>query len=674
MGKRKAIVKEPTFWNKDGRYIVPYGHSTFKELQNEYPDISVIFIKHSSPMSICKELFNPREFENKTPNYYIIDEEEMTPEICSKIKKFKINLRGREIFWDGINFLHRDTILCEECFQIGILTPKRGCLTHIPKCKHIGIKSSSTCHYCFAKSFASFWQEIVSQIVITKETEHLHLLHKHSKHKYDFKCKKCNHIFSPSLDSLSTGSIWCHYCAGKRLCGEENCKTCFDKSFASFEITKRQCIRTLENLRLLFKWSNKKYDFDCNNCKHIFPSSLNNVSRGQWCSYCSNPPKRLCGKENCDKCYQKSFASFDPIKRDCIQTSESLLLIFKHSHFKYEFKCLECTHVFQTSLDFVVKGTWCPFCANLKLCGEAECNICFEKSFASFHAVKRNCIQTKQNLLLVFKHSGEIYDFKCNKCAHLFSASPHSVSQSHWCRYCRGYVCGQETCKICDKQCEMALCRKKAQKKTKITKLWYCEEHFKDCIKRNPNETPLIYRAKISLEIYTLAELQRVCMDNDGDGFYWSNPTNWDCRMIPGLSYRPDNLFCFDNNFQLLVYADDLTLNMNKLRYVLILEILEEGRHQHSKHRNISDEERERDIRKVFDVYNIPVGFLYVSMAHNKHFTPHPDDVFFYKSSSGEYEVLPKRIQSFSTRINEIRDTLNFIFENKLNESKWIGH
>jgi hypothetical protein len=447
MGKRKAIVKEPTFWNKDGRYIVPYGHSTFQELQNEYPDISVIFIKHCNTMSICKELFNPREFENKTSNYYIIDEEEMTPEICSKIKKFKINIRGQEVFWDGTDFLHRDTILCEECFQIGILTPKRGCLTHIPKCNHVGIKSSSTCDYCFAKSFASFWNDIVSQIVITKETENLHLLYKHSKHKYDFNCKKCCHIFPSSPDSISRGS-WCLYCAKKMLCGKDSCKTCFENSFASFDITKRQCILTSENLLLIFKHSNRIYDFKCNECKHVFHCSLDNVFSGNWCPFCAN--QKLCGQENCDICFQKSFASFDITKRQCIKTVENLYLIFKSSGKKYPFVCNQCNHSFSSVLYDISNNKWCPYCAGTKLCGQETCKLCFEKSFASFEIKKRKCIRTSENLYLIFKSSAKHYDFDCDICYHLFSSSLSNISKNQWCPYCAGKkLCGQKDCTLC---------------------------------------------------------------------------------------------------------------------------------------------------------------------------------------------------------------------------------
>jgi hypothetical protein len=746
MLKRKVLLKELCFWNKDGRYIVPYGHSSFKELKNDTPDIKVIFIKHCTPMSICKELFNPRKFEHETSDYYIIDEEEITPEMCSKIQKFKINIRGKEIFWNGINFIHRNTIICEKCFILGILIPKKGCILHIVKCNHSREILNNSCNYCFARSFASYWEDSVSQIC---SKENFQVICKYSSKKYDFNCRKCQHVFNASLNNISNDK-GCPYCANRKLCGKIDCHVCFEKSFASFDIVKRQCIQTKENLYLVFKSSGKKYDFKCYTCYHLFLASLHLVSKGRWCPYCAN--KKLCGKENCKTCFDKSFASVDIEKRNCIQTSESLFLIFKRSHNKYDFNCTKCFHTFPSSPDDIFQNYWCPYCASKKLCGADNCKFCFEKSFASFDLKKRNCIQTSENLLFIFKHSSNKYPFKCFECSHLFIISPsdigqgnwcgycsnppkllcgsetckicfeksfasfdvkkrdciqtsenllllfkHSnfkhdfrcfdcghlflislsnVCQGRWCRYCRGYVCGKETCLLCEKQCYMAKCPKKARKQTKVTKTWYCEEHFKDCIARNPEETPLIYRAKISLEIYTFAELQRISMFDVDDyyGLYWSNPTNWDCRIIPGLTYKPDNIFCFDTNFDIIPYADDLILNLNKIGYVMIVEVLEEGKKQHSLARSISDEERERKMRNLLDIYNIPMGCLYVSMAHSKHFTAHPDDVFFHKVSNGEYEVIPNRMTAFQNRIKEMRDMLTFIFENKLNETKWIGH
>ncbi len=660
MLKRK-FVPEPSFWKKDGFYIVPYGQISFEKLRNEFPNVHVIFIKKCTPMSICKEMMTEHNWKIKDSDYYIIND----TEINLNIEKFQITIENKTIKWDVTNFLHRDTNICDDCFIIGKLTPKNGCLIHISVCTHT--KLQIKCKFCNAKSFASFWCDVVNCI---QTTENLFLVCKQTHKKYDFKCFSCNHIFLIQLDCITNGQF-CPYCANRKLCGKKECNACYQKSFASFDIIKQECIQTTTNLLQIFKHSQIKYDFKCMTCKHIFSAQITHVVNGQFCPYCVN--KKLCGKEGCTECYQKSFASFDIVKRNCIQTDENLLLIFKHSNKKYDFKCFICNHIFSTILNDVLNNKFCPYCANQKLCGKEDCITCYQKSFASYNITKRNCIQTTENLLNIFKKSNKKYDFKCFTCTHIFSRSLDHISKQLLCPFCQGRVCGKEACSICAKQCIMAKCSKKAQKQTRITKRFYCEEHFKDCISRDPNEMPLIHRAKISIEIYTFAELQRLSI-NDDSNFYWAYPTNWDCKMIPNISYKPDNLFCFDKNSALLKYADEQILNMNNLGYAIIIEILEEGKHQHSKSRSISDEDRELEIREMFDIFHVPIGFLYVSMAHTQHLSAHPDDIFFQKNLSGEYEVIASRRVAFSSRITDIKNTLNSMFENKLNQTNWIGH
>ena len=46
---------------------------------------------------------------------------------------------------------------------------------------------------------------------------------------------------------------------------------------------------------------------------------------------------------------------------------------------KFWFNCFECNHIFTCSLSNVKKGRWCSYCANLKLCNDENCQICYEK-------------------------------------------------------------------------------------------------------------------------------------------------------------------------------------------------------------------------------------------------------------------------------------------------------
>ena len=59
---------------------------------------------------------------------------------------------------------------------------------------------------------------------------------------------------------------------------------------------------------------NKKYWFKCDNnyCNHDFYICINDMTRqkSSWCPYCSTSNKRLCNNENCQVCFDNSFASF----------------------------------------------------------------------------------------------------------------------------------------------------------------------------------------------------------------------------------------------------------------------------------------------------------------------------------------------------------------------------
>ena len=82
--------------------------------------------------------------------------------------------------------------------------------------------------------------------------------------------------------------------------------------------------------------SNTKFWFNCDKCPHRFESRLHSVTKGRWCSYCSN--QKLCDKEDCKNCFDKSFASFDKLifwdyeKNDIFPRN-----VFKSSHKKFWF-------------------------------------------------------------------------------------------------------------------------------------------------------------------------------------------------------------------------------------------------------------------------------------------------------------------------------------------------
>ncbi len=195
---------------------------------------------------------------------------------------------------------------------------------------------------------------------------------------------------------------------------------------------------------------------------------------------------------------------------------------------------------------------------------------------------------------------------------------------------------------------------------------------FKDCVERDPNETPIQFRAKISLEIYVVAYLQTIAMSGTCEySHLWAYPTVWDCAIYPNLSYRPDYVFMFGHNNELFEICGACKINAQEISYALQVEIIEESRASHSCHRAVEDVVRELEIRAEFP--NIPYGFLYVTVAHLRHKLAHVEDIFFQKNDK-EYEVIPSKVGLFETRMRLVCQVLCEMFETRENGTRYIGY
>jgi very-short-patch-repair endonuclease len=120
----------------------------------------------------------------------------------------------------------------------------------------------------------------------------------------------------------------------------------------------------------------------------------------------------------------------------------------KRENKKAWFSC-ECGHDSEMRLSDVARGNWCSYCSHHKLCND-ECIFCHENSFASHP--KANC-WSANNILTprqVFKSTRNKYEFKCDKCSHLFKATLYHVSSGSWCQYCsHSKLCDNLDCNMC---------------------------------------------------------------------------------------------------------------------------------------------------------------------------------------------------------------------------------
>ena len=232
-----------------------------------------------------------------------------------------------------------------------------------------------------------------------------------------------------------------------------NEKIPFEKSFASNEKAKFWSNKNTLNPRQIFKSSNKKFIFNCNNCNHEFDIALNKVNCGNWCSYCCSPPKKLCENIDCKDCLNKSFASNNKSKYWSSTNELNPRQVFNNSGKKYWFNCLECNHSFDCKLDNINKGRWCPYCCNppKKICNNENCNLCFEKSFES--NAKSEFWSNKNQLKPreVFLNCNKKFIFNCNNCNHEFEKQLNSINQNNGlCPYCVNQkICSNLNCKNC---------------------------------------------------------------------------------------------------------------------------------------------------------------------------------------------------------------------------------
>ena len=315
------------------------------------------------------------------------------------------------------------------------------------KCTFKKYCNNDNCNVCYERSFAShekskYWSD--------KNELKPRQVAKFTHNKYLFNCD-CGHEILIALAKVSDG-YWCSYCCypPRSLCDNDNCNNCFEKSFASMDKSKYWSNKNQLKPRQVFKSSAKKYLFDCD-CGHEFPLILNDCNAGNWCSYCANPPKKLCDDNNCQKCFEKSFASNEKSKYWSSKNKLIARQVFKGSANKYIFNC-KCGHEISTSLADINSGGWCGYCSSTNLCNNNDCKNCYNKSFASNKKSKYWSNKNKLKPRQIFKCSGNKYLFNC-KCGHEFEGRPDFITRLDvWCPYCSNppkLLCNNNDCSQC---------------------------------------------------------------------------------------------------------------------------------------------------------------------------------------------------------------------------------
>jgi hypothetical protein len=320
----------------------------------------------------------------------------------------------------------------------------------------------------------------------------------------------------------------------KKLCENENCQECFDKSFASHEKSIYwNEINTIKP-RQIFKGSSNAYYFNCDKCNHKLLLRIDNiVYLNNWCKYCSN--QSLCEDKNCIECFNKSFASHEKSIYWSNRNKITPRQVFKNTIKKYLLNCEDCNHELNMSLNNVSKGAWCKYCNINVLCDNNKCNICFNKSFASHEKITYWSNKNVINPRNITKHSDKKYIFLCNICNNDFNISPRHISENKWCKFCK----------------------KKSEKKLlKILKQDYNDlicQYYTDWCKNNITNRKLPYDF--------LLPTQKIIIELDGIQHFkqvsnWKSPEEQFIRDIYKIKCANDNGFSVIRIFQEDVFND----------------------------------------------------------------------------------------------------------------------
>jgi len=208
----------------------------------------------------------------------------------------------------------------------------------------------------FSQTFAShpksqFWSKR------NEKGPNEYALNSHKKCWFD--CE-CGHEFEMILKNINSRDSWCPYCCNKKLCGQ--CNICYNKSFASNNMSKFLSNENKINPLLITINSHKKYLFDCE-CGHQFEAPISAITcKTTWCPYCCKPPKRFCENDECIQCFNKKFASHPKAKYWSTKNKLKPNQVFKNTATKFWFDCEKCNNNFESKLCHIVSGSWCPKC------------------------------------------------------------------------------------------------------------------------------------------------------------------------------------------------------------------------------------------------------------------------------------------------------------------------
>ena len=194
----------------------------------------------------------------------------------------------REVFKRSDKKFWFDCRDCGHTFQAALFSIQKE--KHCAFCSNQRLCSEVDCQMCLDKSCASHERMKASWAPENPLTPRDVFLQSNKKILFD--CIACHHRHTTTPNGYCERTGSCVYCANQRLC-EEDCATCFQKSFASHP--KVLCWSPTNPMtpRSVFQGSEQTARFDCETCHSSFDSKLYNVLTGYWCPFCKKKTEAI---------------------------------------------------------------------------------------------------------------------------------------------------------------------------------------------------------------------------------------------------------------------------------------------------------------------------------------------------------------------------------------------
>jgi hypothetical protein len=161
---------------------------------------------------------------------------------------------------------------------------------------------------------------------------------------YQFNCP-CGHKIDKIINNITSKKSWCDYCSPytSELCDNDECKQCFEKSFASHEQSKYWSKDNILQPRKVVKSSAEKYKFKCKN-DQTYNIGLNHLSRSDMrgCIYCNEAKGELETRQIFERFTCKKFLKCKNIFSNPLYEldgyNDEILIAFEHQgiqHYEY---------------------------------------------------------------------------------------------------------------------------------------------------------------------------------------------------------------------------------------------------------------------------------------------------------------------------------------------------